>query len=49
VLSPALFTLLVFMALITTAMTTPLLEWIYPERVFRGELAGQPVAGTPGA
>jgi Kef-type K+ transport system membrane component KefB len=31
VISPTLFTLLVLMALITTAMTTPLLAWLYPE------------------
>ena len=32
VISPALFTLLVMMALITTAMTTPLLDWVHPDR-----------------
>ena len=30
VISPALFTMMVLMALITTAMTTPLLAWVYP-------------------
>lgn len=30
VISPTLFTMMVFMALTTTFMTTPLLEWIYP-------------------
>jgi Kef-type K+ transport system membrane component KefB len=29
VLSPAMFTIMVLMALITTFMTAPLLEWIY--------------------
>jgi hypothetical protein len=29
VLSPALFTMLVLMALITTFMTAPVLQWIY--------------------
>jgi Kef-type K+ transport system membrane component KefB len=29
VLSPAMFTIMVLMALVTTFMTTPLLEWIY--------------------
>jgi hypothetical protein len=29
VLSPALFTMLVLMALITTFMTAPLLQWVY--------------------
>jgi Kef-type K+ transport system membrane component KefB len=33
VLSPTLFTMMVIMALVTTAMTTPLVEWIYPERM----------------
>jgi Kef-type K+ transport system membrane component KefB len=31
VLSPALFSIMVFMALVTTFMTSPLLSWIYPE------------------
>jgi len=35
VISPALYTMLVMMALITTAMTTPLLELIYPARLIR--------------
>lgn len=33
VLSPELFTMMVLMALTTTAMTTPLLDWVYPERM----------------
>jgi Kef-type K+ transport system membrane component KefB len=37
VLSPTLFTMMVLMALITTAMTTPLLDWIYPARMARPE------------
>jgi Kef-type K+ transport system membrane component KefB/nucleotide-binding universal stress UspA family protein len=44
VISPALFTMLVFMALLTTAMTTPLLEWIYPERRLR-ESVSEPDPG----
>jgi Kef-type K+ transport system membrane component KefB len=32
VLSPALFSIMVFMALVTTFMTSPLLGWIYSER-----------------
>ena len=35
VISPALFTMMVMMALITTFMTTPVLEWIYPARMIR--------------
>jgi len=33
VISPALFTMMVLMALITTFMTTPILEWLYPARL----------------
>lgn len=35
VVSPLLFTMLVIMALVTTFMTSPLLEWIYPKRLIR--------------
>jgi Kef-type K+ transport system membrane component KefB/nucleotide-binding universal stress UspA family protein len=35
VISPALFTMMVLMALVTTFMTTPLLEWIYPARMIQ--------------
>lgn len=31
ILSPALFSIMVLMALVTTLMTTPLLRWVYPE------------------
>jgi Kef-type K+ transport system membrane component KefB len=30
VISPALFAMMVLMALVTTFMTTPLLGWLYP-------------------
>jgi Kef-type K+ transport system membrane component KefB len=40
VISPALFTMMVLMALITTAMTTPILEWLYPARLIR-EVSGE--------
>lgn len=33
VISPAVFTIMVLMALVTTFMTSPLLEWIYPARL----------------
>jgi Kef-type K+ transport system membrane component KefB/nucleotide-binding universal stress UspA family protein len=46
VISPALFAMMVIMALVTTFMTTPLLEVIYPARLIRGEAAG---ATDPGA
>lgn len=46
VISPALFTMLVLMALVTTFMTTPILERIYPARLLRdGALAGDVPAG----
>jgi len=35
VISPTLFTMMVFMALFTTFMTTPILEWLYPARLIR--------------
>jgi Kef-type K+ transport system membrane component KefB len=35
VLSPALFSIMALMALVTTFMTSPLLSWIYPERLMR--------------
>lgn len=34
ILSPALFSIMVLMALVTTLMTTPLLRWVYPEGTF---------------
>jgi Kef-type K+ transport system membrane component KefB len=37
VISPALFTMLVLMALVTTFMTTPLLHWIYLDPLRRQE------------
>jgi Kef-type K+ transport system membrane component KefB len=42
VISPILFTMLVIMALVTTFMTSPLLEWTYPKKSIRLQL--QPVA-----
>jgi Kef-type K+ transport system membrane component KefB len=33
IVSVSLFTIMVMMALVTTFMTSPLLEWIYPQRV----------------
>jgi Kef-type K+ transport system membrane component KefB len=35
VISPILFTMLVIMALVTTFMTSPLLEWVYPKKSMR--------------
>jgi len=39
VISPALFAMMVLMALVTTFMTSPLLEWIYPARMIRRDTA----------
>jgi Kef-type K+ transport system membrane component KefB len=38
VISPAVFSMMVLMALVTTFMTTPLLEWAYPARLMRSEV-----------
>ena len=37
VISPLLFTMLVIMALVTTFMTSPLLEWTYPKKLIQLE------------
>jgi Kef-type K+ transport system membrane component KefB len=52
VISPILFTMLVIMALVTTFMTSPLLEWTYPKKSIRLNLqstSGQLVADAPPA
>ncbi len=41
VISPLLFTMLVIMALVTTFMTSPLLEWIYPKQQIRADRVDQ--------
>lgn len=41
VISPILFTMLVIMALVTTFMTSPLLEWTYPKKSIRLQM--QPI------
>jgi len=38
VISPAMFAIMVLMALVTTFMTTPLLEWVYPARLFKAQM-----------
>ncbi|MBW4579173.1 MAG: cation:proton antiporter [Tildeniella nuda ZEHNDER 1965/U140] len=43
VISPLLFTMLVIMALVTTFMTSPLLEWVYPKRLIRKDVV-EPIA-----
>jgi K+:H+ antiporter len=42
VISPALFSMMVLMALFTTFMTTPVLETICPDRILRPEMAKIP-------
>ena len=37
VITPAVFAMMVIMALVTTALTTPVLHWIYPPRLFEAE------------
>jgi len=34
VISPSVFAMMVIMALVTTALTTPVLSWVYPRRLF---------------
>ena len=38
VITPLLFTMLVIMALVTTFMTSPLLEWTYPKNLIREQM-----------
>jgi Kef-type K+ transport system membrane component KefB len=44
VISPALFSMMVLMALVTTFMTTPLLEWVYPLHLIKQESEHEQVA-----
>jgi Kef-type K+ transport system membrane component KefB len=41
VISPALFAMMVMMALLTTFMTTPILQWLYPTAEMREESTGE--------
>jgi Kef-type K+ transport system membrane component KefB len=43
VISPLLFTMLVIMALVTTFMTSPLLELTYPKRLIRQDVSNETV------
>jgi Kef-type K+ transport system membrane component KefB len=47
VISPALFSMMVVMALMTTFMATPLLEWFCPDRILKLELAKLSAQETP--
>ena len=48
VISPLLFTMLVIMALVTTFMTSPLLEWTYPKRLIQQDLVESPIEAAGG-
>src|SRR5256886_5805906 len=47
VISPALFSMMVIMALVTTFMTTPVLNLICPKEMLQGEKAGAARISTP--
>ncbi|HEY9657538.1 MAG TPA: cation:proton antiporter, partial [Allocoleopsis sp.] len=47
VISPLLFTMLVIMALVTTFMTSPLLEWTYSKKQIRQDLVELPAEAIP--
>ncbi len=49
VITPLLFTMLVIMALVTTFMTSPLLEWTYPKQLIREQVMPQELIATPDA
>ncbi len=46
VISPALFSMMVIMALVTTFMATPLLEWFCPDELLRVGLAKTPASAA---
>lgn len=46
IISQTLYTMMVLMALTTTFMTSPLLEWIYPIRLLKQEPARANIAGV---
>jgi Kef-type K+ transport system membrane component KefB len=47
VISPALFSMMVVMALVTTFMATPLLDWICPNRILEDGSARIPAQESP--
>ena len=50
IITPAVFAMMVIMALVTTFMTTPLLHWVYPARLLEAEArqaAKEPSAPKP--
>ncbi|MEH2292252.1 cation:proton antiporter [Nostoc sp.] len=48
VISPLIFTMLVIMALVTTFMTSPLLEWTYPKKLIRLDMVEPESEGETG-
>ena len=48
VISPLIFTMLVIMALVTTFMTSPLLEWTYPKKLIRLDVVQPESEGETG-
>ncbi len=42
VITDAVFAMMVLMAIVTTAMTTPILNWVYPRRLFAAEAGAVP-------
>jgi Kef-type K+ transport system membrane component KefB/nucleotide-binding universal stress UspA family protein len=47
VISPLLFTMLVIMALVTTFITSPLLEWIFPKNLIRMDVVETEAEAAP--
>lgn len=48
IISPLLFTMLVIMALVTTVMTSPLLEWTYPKNLIKLDVVESEPAAESG-
>lgn len=46
VITDAVFAMMVIMALFTTAMTTPVLHWVYPQRLFDADPVDDQTAAT---
>ncbi|MGC4031137.1 MAG: cation:proton antiporter [Tepidisphaeraceae bacterium] len=46
VITDAVFAMMVIMALVTTAMTTPILHWVYPQRLFDATPVDEETAAT---
>ncbi len=47
VITPVVYTMMVIMAIATTFMAAPILEWIYPARLVRAEMLGGPEPRRP--